>query len=284
MSPAAEAPPVGVAIATRNRRDSLLAALARLEELPERPPVVVVDNASGDGTAEAVAELHPEVDLLVLERNRGAFARNLGAERLPTPLVAFSDDDSWWRPGALARAAELFAAYPRLGLVAARIEVGEERRLDPVSAAMSGPAPAGLPGPRVEGFLACGAVVRRSALRQAGGFCERYVIGGEEALLAIDLGAAGWELCYAEDVVAVHAPHPSSRGDRDWLQMRNDLWTAWLRLPARRALGASAGLCLAAIRDPAARRALVSAARGLPWALARRRVPPAARGAAPRGG
>jgi GT2 family glycosyltransferase len=275
VSAAAGPPPeIGVVIATRDRRDSLLRTLSEIQRLPERPPTVVVDNASADGSAAAVASSFPAVELVELERNRGAFARNLGAARLRTPFVAFSDDDSWWEPGALALAAATLRRHAAVGLLAARILVGEERRLDSVSALMAGPAPAGLPGPRVDGFLACAAVVRRDAFLAAGGFCERFLIGAEEALLAIDLRAAGWELCYAAEVTAVHEPHRANRGDRPWLRLRNDLWTSWLRLPAGRALGDTAALARAAIRDAAARRALVSAAAGLPWALTARRVPP----------
>jgi GT2 family glycosyltransferase len=276
MSPVAVPGPgdVGVVIATRDRRTNVLETLERLSALPERPPLVVVDNASRDGTAAAVAAAFPAVELVALERNRGAFARNLGVERLRTAAVAFSDDDSWWEPGSLGRAGELFARFPRLGLLAARILVGPERRLDPTSALMSGPAPTGLPGPRVSGFLACGAVVRRSAFLAAGGFCERFLIGSEEDLLAIDLGRRGWDLCYDERLIAVHMPHPGDRGPRTWLSRRNALWTSWLRGSPRRALADTAALAGAAGREPLARRALLEALRGLPWALtARRRAP-----------
>ncbi|MEA2241042.1 MAG: hypothetical protein QOD24_598, partial [Solirubrobacteraceae bacterium] len=47
-------------IATRNRRDTLLRSLERLAALPERPELVVVDDASGDGTAAAVREHFPQ--------------------------------------------------------------------------------------------------------------------------------------------------------------------------------------------------------------------------------
>jgi GT2 family glycosyltransferase len=264
---------IGVVIATRNRRDSLLRTLAEVEALPERPPVVVVDNDSTDGTAEVVAAAFPAVELIALERNRGAAARNVGLQRLATPFVAFSDDDSWWEPGALRRAAETLRRHAAVGLLAARILVGEERRLDPVSALMDGRAPPGLPGPRISGFLACGAIVRRRAFLDSGGFCERFLIGAEETLLAIDMRAAGWELCYASEVVAVHSPDPAGRGERHWLRLRNELWTSWLRMPARRALRDTAELARAAVREETPRRALLSAAAGLPWAIRARRTP-----------
>jgi GT2 family glycosyltransferase len=269
-------PPLGVVIATRDRRDSLLRTLDHLTALPEQPPLVVVDNASRDGSAAAVASRFPEVELLPLERNHGAAARNIGVRHLGTPLVAFSDDDSWWEAGALARAVAILDSQPGVGLLAARILVGDERRLDPVSGQMrSSAARPGLPGPRVDGFLACGAVVRGEAFLAAGGFCERFLIGAEESLLTIDLRAAGWELCYADDVVAVHLPHRSGRRGRGWIERRNALWTSWLRRPARRALRETAELALAAPRDTTALRAHAGALAGLPWALSERRSPTA---------
>ena len=99
-------------IATRNRRPELLRTLGRLHELPERPPVIVVDNASADGSAAAVRDRSRPSRSRMLPLNAGAAARNIGAALAATPYVAFSDDDSWWEPGALARAATALDADP----------------------------------------------------------------------------------------------------------------------------------------------------------------------------
>jgi GT2 family glycosyltransferase len=198
---------------------------------------------------------------------------------LETEYVAFSDDDSWWAAGSLARAAALFSAHPRLGLIAARILVGPECRLDPTCAEMTRsplPADAGLPGPPIIGFVACGAIVRRRAYLAAGGFEPRFGVGGEEQLLALDLAAAGWELAYVETIVAHHHPWPDEAGrqGRRALELRNLIWTAWLRRPLRVALAKSAALAIAAVSEGRAR-SVLAAARGLPWVLRRRRRLPA---------
>ena len=65
---------VTVVVLTHNRRDELLRTLSRLHALPERPPVIVVDSASVDGTAEAVRHGFPDVDLVRVRRNVGAAA------------------------------------------------------------------------------------------------------------------------------------------------------------------------------------------------------------------
>jgi N-acetylglucosaminyl-diphospho-decaprenol L-rhamnosyltransferase len=273
MTAGRAAEPVSVVMVTRNRRARVLASLDRLGELPERPPIVVVDNGSSDGTPEAVAGRHPRVRVIRLDRNAGAAARNAGVRAVETSLVAFSDDDSWWEPGSLARAARAFAARPSLGLLQARIVVGLAGTLDRTCAAMRQsplPTPAGLPGPSILGFVACGAVARTRAFLESGGFHQRLGIGGEEELLAFDLAALGWELAYVDAVVARHHPDRSDRrSGRTERQLRNALWTTWLRRRLPGALARSVAITRAAAR---ARRpaALVEALRGLPWVLRER--------------
>ncbi|WP_127783591.1 glycosyltransferase [Rhodococcus sp. X156] len=267
-------PRTTVVMMTRDRRAQLLTSLAHLSALPERPPIILVDNGSTDGTAAAVRAAHPEVSLVEPGRNLGAGARNLGVQLASTPCVAFSDDDSWWAPGALGRAAEHFDACPRLAVLAARTLVGPQERLDPVSVAMAAsplPVAADLPGPSVLGFVACAAVVRRRAFLQAGGFSPVIFFLGEEAVLAQDLAAAGWGLSYADDVVAHHHPQPGAdRRGRRQLQARNDVLSAWLRRPLPVALRHTA----AALRDGDARPSVPELARRLPAALrTRRRLP-----------
>jgi GT2 family glycosyltransferase len=274
-----DAPRVGVAIATRERHDDLAGVLERLRALPERPPVVVADNGSRDGTPARIRARFPGVAVLELGENRGAGARTAAVEALGTPYVAFSDDDSWWAPGALARAADLFDAHPRLGLLAARILVGPDERLDPVCAVMERSplhAGGGGPGRPVLGFVACGAIVRRAAYLGVGGFDARYGVGGEERPLAIDLAAAGWDLRYVPSVVAHH--HPAGGGVRPGrraAQLRNDVWSAWLHRPAGAALRRTAGLVRRSGVRPYTAAGLAQALRGAPWVARERRVVPA---------
>lgn len=269
---------VSVVVATRNRCAELARSLPILCALPESPEVIVVDNASADGTVELVTTRFPQVRLIRLRRNHGAAARNAGVAQARSPYVAFSDDDSWWEPGALAAAARIFERHPRLGAVAARTLVGPSGRLDPVSAAQArSPLPDGgdLPGPAILGFLACSVVVRRNAFLEAGGFSPVLFFGGEERLLAYDLAAAGWSVAYASELTARHFPSPARdpRG-RDLLLRRNELLTLWMRRPARTALARTWASARQAGADRTARRALTRAAIRLPVALAhRRRLP-----------
>jgi len=266
--------PVAVVIATRNRGPELLGTLTRLRALDEQPSIVVVDNGSTDGTAELVRIRCPGVQVVGLRGNRGGAARTVGARLVDSPYVAFSDDDSWWAPGALGRAAELLDRHPRLAVLAARVLVGPDRRRDPVCDEMAH-SPLGraadLPGPSVLGFIACGAVVRRSAFLEVGGFHARLGVGGEEELLAVDLAARGWGLAYVEEVVAYHHPSPSrDPSARRRVQVRNALWSAWLRRPLGGAARQTVHLAARAMRQPGAWSGILLALLGLPWVLRER--------------
>jgi GT2 family glycosyltransferase len=264
-------PDVTVVVASRNRRDDLLASLPRHEA-----PVVLVDNASTDDTVAAVRDAHPEVTVLTLPRNVGARARTVGVERAGTEFVAFADDDSWWAPGDLARAVDLLRAHPRCALVNARILVGPEERLDPVCTEMAAsplPSPVELPGPAVLGFVACAAIVRTDAFAEVGGFDPVVRFPGEEERVALDLAAAGWGMAYVDDLVVHHHPSPKrhSPDERRAAIWRSKLLTAVMRLP----LGEVARLYGRALRDgKAGRTGLRHGLRDLPAAVRRRRPIP----------
>ena len=112
---------VAVVIITRDRVDELLHTLGRLDGLPERPGVVVVDQGSGDDTPARVRRAYPAVRVLALDGDRGAAGRNVGVEAVDARYIAFCDDDSWWAPGALRRAAAVLDANPDVAVVAARV-------------------------------------------------------------------------------------------------------------------------------------------------------------------
>ena len=271
-------PRVGVVVITYQRREEALAAVGRLVALPERPPVVLVDNGSTDGTADAVRAYFPQVDVVALTENLGAVGRNIGVRRLSTPYVAFCDDDTWWEPGSLSRAAEVLDVYPRVGVLNARIVVEPAGVEDPIVAELREspvPGPDWLPGPALGSFLAGASVVRREAFERCGGFSPRLWLGGEEELLATDLLTAGWELCYLEDLTVHHQASVLRDSHlRRRVGVRNTLWFTWLRRPLRPALRRTAHLARTVPRDRISALAAWDALRGLPWLLAERRPRP----------
>jgi GT2 family glycosyltransferase len=265
-------PRIAVVIITHDGTSRIGRTLEHLLALPEAPQVVVVDNASTDGTAALVRRRHPQVTVLELERNLGAAGRNAGVAAVDRPYVAFAEDDSWYEPGALRRAADVLDACPSVGLINAHVLVGEEGHPDPVHADMvDTPVPdddGGLPGHRILSFLEGASIIRRSAFEAVGGFDPGLFIGGPEEHLAADLLCAGWDLRYLPTVVARHVPdHREPSASVRALGLRNTLWFAWHRRPWPIALRWTAHVLADSPRSAATIRGVAAALRGLPRIL-----------------
>ncbi|RKU00246.1 glycosyl transferase [Burkholderia sp. Nafp2/4-1b] len=265
---------VTAVVLTYRRADELARTLARLTDLPDRPAIVVVDNGADEATAELMRKGFPHAVLVHAPGNPGAAGRNLGVAVARTPYVAFCDDDTWWAPGSIAEAANLLDAYPHVAAVTARVLVGPDEREDPTCRLMAESpldAPVALPGRPILGLLAGATAFRRDAFLRAGGYHPRYFLGGEEALLALDLCRAGAWLVYAPHLTVHH--YPSMRRDvqtRGSVSARNAVWTAWLRWPAGAALAHTARMLPRLWRDRGVTRTFA----GLPWILRERRTLP----------
>ena len=266
---------VTVVMLTYNRKTEVLRGLARLQALPERPPIIVVDNGGSDGTAASISAEFPNVQLVSAATNLGAAGRNLGVERVNTPYVAFCDDDTWWAPGALHHAADILDGHPSIAILNASIVVGPDARADPACVQMAySPLEtvAGV-GPMLTGFMAGAVVMRTAAYRNAGGYWRPFFIGGEESLLAMDILDAGGQIVYAPALQVHH--WPSTLRDsalRRRLLARNAIWSAWLRLPGSTATQRSLHTLRALPHWRERWLAVADALAGMPAILRHRRV------------
>ena len=193
---------VSVVVPTRDRKQLLAVTLGSvLRQRSVRLEVIVVDEASTDGTPEYVASLgDPRITLVRHEEPRGpAAARNHGAGRASGSWLAFVDDDDVWAPDKLARqlsvARDAGAGWAYAGVV----NVGPD--LSIVSGSPP-PTPSDVLGalPRSNPIPGGGSnvVVSRDLLRAAGGFDERLWL------------CEDWELWarLAERSVPASAPAP----------------------------------------------------------------------------
>ena len=195
-----------VVVASRNRRADLLASLPRHEA-----PVVLVDNASTDGTVEAVRDRPSRRHRRpAATATRAPVARTVGrrpgrhpVRRLHRRRLLVGAGRPGPGRGAHARPPAAGGCCPPASWSGPRSE------LDPVCAEMAA-SPLGtepdLPGPSLLGFVACAALVRTEAFTAVGGFDPVVRFPGEEERLALDLAAAGWGLAYVDD--ARRAPPP----------------------------------------------------------------------------
>jgi GT2 family glycosyltransferase len=199
---------VSCVILTHNRRDALLRTLRRLDDAAA--DIVVVDNASEDGTAAAVAQEFPSVTLLRRPRNEGSAARNLGAAHAKREYIVFLDDDSSPLADTLGRSIEYMDANPRTAAVGGRVILPDQTE---DAAAL----PIVLP--------ACAMFVRRCAFEQVGGFSPEFFRQAEEYDLVFRLLRAEWRVERYEDLLYRHEKVAQSRSAPLILQMdlRNNL-------------------------------------------------------------
>src|SRR5512145_2760006 len=117
-----------IVIVSWNARDDLERCLRSLEEAPPAIPheIVVVDNASGDGSAEMVAARFPTVRLLRNADNAGfARANNLALRQGATELALLLNPDTVVPPGAVDALVSRLIAHPGAAAAGPRIVDGK---------------------------------------------------------------------------------------------------------------------------------------------------------------
>jgi GT2 family glycosyltransferase len=111
-------PPLSIVIPTHDTRDLVLRCLGSLDASGQE--VILVDDASCDGTAEAVRERYPEVHVLRNETpQRFTRSANLGLARARGEILLLLNSDTEVEPGGLGRLLDVFENQPRLGIAGA---------------------------------------------------------------------------------------------------------------------------------------------------------------------
>jgi N-acetylglucosaminyl-diphospho-decaprenol L-rhamnosyltransferase len=115
---------LSVVVLSWNTREILRACLASLaRDVPCEPrEIIVVDNASADGSAEMVARDFPEVRLIRNDENRlYAEANNQGARAAGGRFLCLLNSDTEVRPGALDRLTGFLESHPDYAAVAPKL-------------------------------------------------------------------------------------------------------------------------------------------------------------------
>ncbi len=216
-----------VVVVSYNQRDRLLACLAAVAAAEPTVRLIVVDNASTDGSAEAVTVAHPAADLIALPENVGfAAAVNRGAAIGDAPYILLLNNDARLGPVALERMRQALdnervaAVGPRLLGPDGQIELSLDRTLSPWNEARfrvlgalygSGRGPVAAHIRRryassrdVVSLSGACILLRREAFDQADGFDERFFLYAEDVDLCLRLRQAGWRLRYQADAVVEH--------------------------------------------------------------------------------
>lgn len=280
-------PEVSVLVVGYRTRDELARCLPSLYAASEGVDleVVLVDNASGDGTAEWAAEAFPQVRLVALEDNIG-FGRavNLAAEVARGEYLLLLNPDTEVRPGAVQALLRVARANPRAGLVGGRT-LTDEGATEPSScwgrptlwstlcfatglstAFPRSPRfnPEGMPGwdrddEREVGVITgCLLMTSADTWRALGGFDPRFFMYGEDTDLSLRAWEAGYRPLITPAAEVVHTIGASSaRVNRRVMIMRGKVTVAtkhWPAPTARLLVGLfAAGVALRAGLDRAKR-------------------------------
>jgi N-acetylglucosaminyl-diphospho-decaprenol L-rhamnosyltransferase len=284
-----------VVIPTWRGRDLIARCLSALRADPSPKRVIVVDNASGDGTAELVRADFPEATLVQLPENVG-FGRavNAGVDAGGGDAIVLLNNDVLVEPG-FVEAIVAPLERPRVGMVAGLTTIpdtdlvdGFGIELDRALAAYNRARGAGVGTPAGRLAMPSGgaAAYRREAWEAAGGFDEALFAYGEDVDLGLRLRALGWEAAEAPAARGVHLGGASVGVDTPLQRELAGFARGFLlrRYGILRSRGAPRALALEALVvgwGLVRHRTLVPLrARGRGWRAAgpggRRRLPPAA--------
>ena len=262
--------------------------------------IIVVDNASSDGSLDLLAREYPEVRPIALKENRGfTGACNAGIRAARGDLVALLNNDTESDPGWAAAVVDAFTRHPEAGLVASKMLLFDRR--DTFHTAGDFYRLDGIPGNRgvwqtdtgqfereEHVFSACGgsAAYRRAMLDQIGLLDEAFFFSCEDLDLAWRAQLAGWKCVYTPRAVVYHKLSATGGGPiASYHDGRNFIWLIAKNYPSslwRRHRGAIvraqlrlARAALRAWRGPAARarlRGMLAGLIGLPKMLRQRRA------------
>lgn len=293
-------PRISVIVLTYNGRAWLEPCLSALAAQAGAPPfeILLVDNASTDGSTGLVGARFPSVRIIKNERNLGfAAGNNAGARTAVGEILAFLNNDTVPAPDWLARLHAAITDAPDRSLVTSRIVfLNRPEILDSAGDGylLAGGAFKHGHGAYTSGFTssrevfgACGAAfaIRRELFERLGGFDEDFFMVYEDVDLSYRARLAGHRCWYAADAVVGHAGSGTlgvMSAAAVFHGQRNLEWTWVKNTPPGllfRTLPAHVAYSVAGVAHYAAKGSLgpalkgkISALLGLPRLLAKRRA------------
>jgi N-acetylglucosaminyl-diphospho-decaprenol L-rhamnosyltransferase len=223
------APKVSVVVVSYNTRERLLACLAALEGRVLAPhEVIVVDNASADGSVAAVRVRFPAVTVIANTENVGfSRANNQGLRHARGPYALILNSDAEVAPGCVDALGAVLDARPDVGIVGprtrfpdGRIQVSFGPMLAPRAEWRQRRLVRGVQGGDPEALRQAEALAatehepawvsgscllaRRSAIDAVGLFDEGFFLYEEDVDLCVRVRQAGWRVVFSPAAEVVH--------------------------------------------------------------------------------
>ena len=228
---------VSVLIVNWNAREFLRPCLASLQMQSALHNVILVDNASTDGSVESVRANFPNVHLIASEKNLGfAAGNNRAAQHSRGRYLLLLNPDTTVPPGALAKLVAYADAHPEIGALGPQLQNPDGtpqrscwRGFPGLSMALTDALylwklpwlpfaqrseyrAEELQAPRrVDHLLGACMLIRRAAWEQVGALDENYFLFLEETDWCLRAQRAGWQIVYFPDTHIVHFGQQSMR-------------------------------------------------------------------------
>ena len=243
---------VAIIIVSYQSHEDIIRCLDSLGEARTRAQVIVVDNASRDGTADAVRRAFPEVSVLSMPKNMGfAVACNRGMRASTSRYCLFLNPDVRLSLDTLEDLVEVAERHPQAGIVGPRV-LNEDGRTVQISY-RSFPTIGTLffhqysllnrvfpnnpwrrkyllmgqdfSEPRgVDWVSGCCMLARRDVVRELNGFDEQFFMYSEDVDLCLRAKQAGWQTWYDPRTCVTHRIGGSSGGMRPLIERHRSVW------------------------------------------------------------
>jgi len=238
---------VSVVIVNYRGAEDTIACVAGLRELEwpdDQLEIVVVDNASGDGSAAAIRAAAPDITLVESPENTGfAGGCNLGITSSCGQYIALINSDARPDAGWLAAGVGSMRSDPSVAAVASKVLDWDGQRIDYVGGSLNfvGQGYKAEVGQLDDGswdkprdvlfFTGSAAVIRRDVFDMLGGFDEQYFMFFEDVDLGWRINLAGYRVRYEPKSIVFHKHHVSiakfGSYREQYLLARNSLLTIY---------------------------------------------------------
>lgn len=242
--PSNENPELSIIILNYNVREFLLNCLESIFQNKgklDRWQVIVVDNASSDGSADAVKKRFPEVEVIESKENLGfAAGNNLGVERAKAPVILFLNPDTVIIGHAIQKTLEVLLSNPDYGAMTCKVELPDGRldyschrgfptpwnsfayfgglaKMFPRSTLFAGYTATYLDINKpheIDSLTGAFMMVRKIAGDQVNWWDKNYFWNGEDIEFCYSLKEKGWKIYYYPDVKIIHYKGSSAKGDK----------------------------------------------------------------------
>ncbi|NVO03215.1 MAG: glycosyltransferase [Bacteroidetes bacterium] len=185
--------PISLIIVTYNRKDDLDFTLSKIFNCFNIAEIIVINNASTDGTEKLVEFKYPNCKLINLDKNYGVPSFNKGAQIATQPFIFFLDDDAIPEKDTINIVINNFLENPNIHVIACNIidnsntSITENWALNPIC------------------FWGCGVGIRKSILiNHPYLYDNRLFLHGTEMDFAIRVYSKGGLILYLKEAIIYH--------------------------------------------------------------------------------